>query len=79
MNVSNFFLRNFEEDDIFILSVIKFVHLYIKKKKKKKKKSNFNKSDGRLNNRLGERDALLSSDLSFIIFLRKSCHVAFWH
>jgi hypothetical protein len=37
MNVSNFFLRNFEEDDIFILSVIKFVHLYIKKKKKKKK------------------------------------------
>jgi len=72
MNVSNFFLRNFEEDDIFILSVIK-------KKKKKKKKSNFNKSDGRLNNRLGERDALLSSDLSFIIFLRKSCHVAFWH
>jgi hypothetical protein len=38
MNVSNFFLRNFEEDDIFILSVIKFVHLYIKKKKKKKKK-----------------------------------------
>jgi hypothetical protein len=40
MNVSNFFLRNFEEDDIFILSVIKFVHLYIKKKKKKKKKKN---------------------------------------
>jgi hypothetical protein len=39
MNVSNFFLRNFEEDDIFILSVIKFVHLYIKKKKKKKKKN----------------------------------------
>jgi hypothetical protein len=39
MNVSNFFLRNFEEDDIFILKLKKIFNLYNKKKKKKKKKN----------------------------------------